>query len=293
MSYSLTFHKGGHHAFTKTETGSSKSGGIRSKITSFSSSSRLRAIKRINSVDTQSISARPVFLTLTYPANFPRSHVTIKRHLDLFIKKLLRIHPDVCAFWRLEYQPGRLAPHFHMILIFPKNTRPIKNIKWFRRWLARAWYMSNKCDDIKNLRAGTQADFIRSWKGVLYYTSKYIAKACTENASDVMDDTPGRFWGIVNRFQWPIYPEEISINRRVFIKMNRVFRKYVKAHSRYKRTFRNNGTGTFCFISDKTAVSLLHYCSAGGISKFYIPHSISDLKLLYANTSKSYLFKNF
>lgn len=286
MAYTYTYHKGGNNVSTKTTTTDQKGGGLRSKITTFSFNSRLRALKKVNSIDQKSIHSRPIFITLTYPSLFPDRHENIKRHLDVFFKRLLRLRPGACAFWRLEYQPKRGAPHFHIILFFPKNARPIVNIAAFRRWCSRAWYQSNQSDDIKNLRAGTEASFIKSWKGVLYYTSKYIAKCNAEHDGDKMADTPGRFWGVVNRFQFPIYPVEIGIDRQLFVRLNRVIRKYVASKTRGHNAFRNNGTGVFCFLDDHTAVSLLHYCAAGGISKHYNPRSVSDLKNLlprYAN----------
>jgi hypothetical protein len=110
----------------------------RGKCKGFSFSSRRRLLDRLNSV---SVAAElPCFLTLTVPdevftddcAEFSKR---AKVWLDTFLKRLRRVEPKSCGFWRIEWQArksgeheGKLVPHFHMLLWgLPKRllgTRP-------------------------------------------------------------------------------------------------------------------------------------------------------------------------
>ena len=98
----------------------------RGKCKGFSFGSRRRLLDRLNSV---SVAAElPCFLTLTVPdevfcddcGEFAKR---AKRWLDTFLKRLRRVEPKSCGFWRIEWQArksgaheGKLVPHFHMLL---------------------------------------------------------------------------------------------------------------------------------------------------------------------------------
>jgi hypothetical protein len=101
-------------------------GGIRGKCKGFSFGSRRRMLDRLNSV---SVAAKlPYFATMTLPddvfddncASFAKS---AKCWLDTFSKRLLRVCPEACGFWRIEWQTrksgiyeGKLVPHFHLLV---------------------------------------------------------------------------------------------------------------------------------------------------------------------------------
>jgi hypothetical protein len=77
----------------------------------------------------------PVFLTLTFPDAVFNDSVTdfakdAKAWLDVWLKRLRRVAPDACGFWRLEWQSrksgkyeGKLVPHFHL-MIWGLPSRP-------------------------------------------------------------------------------------------------------------------------------------------------------------------------
>jgi hypothetical protein len=105
----------------------------------FSFGSRRRLLDRLNSV---SVAAElPAFLTLTVPdevfcddcGEFAKR---AKVWLDTFLKRLRRVEPRACGFWRIEWQSrksgqyeGKLVPHFHILLWgLPKRllgSRPV------------------------------------------------------------------------------------------------------------------------------------------------------------------------
>lgn len=64
-----------------------------------------------------------MFVTLTYPDNFPGDPNAWKLHLKAWLKRLKREHPKAAGFWKLELKArqsgesaGQIAPHFHLLL---------------------------------------------------------------------------------------------------------------------------------------------------------------------------------
>ena len=85
----------------------------RLEISEFSEKSRQRLRLSLAKVD-QSKCGRPIFGTLTYPADFPLDQQTFKRHLKIFSQRFLRAFPSAGFHWKLEFQ-ARGAAHFHPI----------------------------------------------------------------------------------------------------------------------------------------------------------------------------------
>lgn len=82
---------------------------------------------------------------------------------------------------------GEIAPHFHLLVW----NVDYKNL---REWIPQNWYEVVGSGDEKHLAAGTRVERVRSSRGVLFYTAKYICKS----DSYVMAGW-GRYWGVVNR----------------------------------------------------------------------------------------------
>jgi len=100
--------------------GDNNGGGKRGIITRFSGASRRRLMRALAKTKRTLL---PVFVTLTYPDNFPGDPNVWKLHLKAWLKRLKREHPKAAGFWKLELKPrqsgenaGRVAPHFHLLL---------------------------------------------------------------------------------------------------------------------------------------------------------------------------------
>jgi len=101
-------------------------GGVRGKCKGFSFGSRRRMLDRLNSVSVAA--SLPYFVTATLPDdmfddNVARFATSAKSWLDTFTKRLLRVSPSACGFWRIEWQArksglhvGKLFPHFHLLV---------------------------------------------------------------------------------------------------------------------------------------------------------------------------------
>ena len=207
----------------------------RGQIKGFSRKSRQRLMRKIHSINADEV-GKPVFLTLTYPKDYPTDTKTFKRHLDVFNKSLVRAYPDIWGLWRMEFQE-RGAVHFHYLLwdgihvntvkgyskkrkkITMVNDRHDKHNQDVFSWISQTWYDIVDSGDINHLAAGTSIEMVDSWNGVVHYTSKYITKADSENHNC------GRYWGEIQRRKWKIQLQGETLTEDQFIRIRRVIRK--------------------------------------------------------------------
>jgi hypothetical protein len=165
--------------------------GKRGNVVVFSRASRLRLMKQLGMID--ETGAKPYFLTLTYPDSYTHELREVKRHLDNFWKRVARKFPKFGVIWKLEFQK-RGAAHFHC-LIWGLPAVPYHELA---RWFAENWYQVVGSGDplhlawhLGELGNTPCLQFVRSWRGVWAYASKYLAK--TDLAKS---ENPGRFWGV-------------------------------------------------------------------------------------------------
>jgi hypothetical protein len=131
-------------------------------------------------------------MTLTYPSEFPMNGKEVKRHLDVFLKRLRRHCPGVLYLWFLEFQL-RGAPHFHVLLNIglPENPRD-RQLEY--KWLSRTWYKIVGSQDEYHRLAGTRLEGLRSADGGRHYAVKYAGKTYQKIIPEGFRDV-GRFWG--------------------------------------------------------------------------------------------------
>lgn len=172
-------------------------GGKRGKIKGFSFASRRRLMQTIARIRLDA--ELPMFVTLTYPDRFP-SPIESKKHLDIFIKRLLRAFPNIGAIWKLEPQE-RGAPHYHMLVW----GVPLHDLVSF---VVPAWYEIAGDGDVNHLYFHLGAlgnkpcvQEVYSRNGVLRYASKYLGKTFEVAGWDEI--YPGRFWAVVQKENIP------------------------------------------------------------------------------------------
>lgn len=195
-----------------------RGGGKRGVITGFSYQSRMRLMERMASLDRTAKAEDWLFITLTYPKEWPEDAATWKHHLHCFVQYLARSHPRVAAIWKMEFQK-RGAPHFHLLCYGAKRVD--------RDWLSHSWYSIVGSGDAAHLAAGTRVERPRTWHGVAWYASKYIGKV----SQDQQGILTGRIWGIHNRAALPYHVEEVPLEWQQFYLMRRVMRRW---HNRAK-----------------------------------------------------------
>jgi len=182
----------------KSDAAPRKGGGIRGLVYGFSRASRLRMIKKMNRLRPDNVK----FITLTYPARYPRPDEA-KKHLRALFERFRRAYPKSSAIWRLEYQE-RGAPHFHLIC-FNMPFLPFHELR-------------NMWSEIIYKYVDLQLPFVRieklkSNRGALYYVSKYVAKMSDDGAvAGALLNLDaylhaGRVWGVFNSQFLPFAPK--------------------------------------------------------------------------------------
>lgn len=191
----------------------------RGKVRGFSKGSRRRLQRKLAEIDTKHL---PVFVTLTYPANWPGNPRVWKLHLKLFLKRLAYNFPGVAGLWKLEPQK-RGAPHYHLFIWGVSYER-------LRAYCDLAWFEVVGSNDPKHLAAGVRVERLRSWKGARSYASKYLGK--------VIEDVPGweevgRYWGVFQKKDIPFSRVEFhEIDQRTAFMLVRYMRRYGKMKAR-------------------------------------------------------------
>jgi len=166
----------------------------RGKVAGFSDASRRRMIELM--LKLEHVKSR-VFVTLTYGAAFPDA-VRAKENLKAFFERIRRKWPTVpvSGVWRLEHQV-RGAPHFHIMFF----NLPF----WNKADVQKVWG-----EIIGQEKPFTRIEFIRSWRGVMSYTAKYMTKSTTSGGENGGLDyvsyphETGRIWGVFNRDDLPL-----------------------------------------------------------------------------------------
>lgn len=174
--------------------------------------------------------ALPLFMTLTYPSEFPDCPETWKAHLEAFRTWMVRHHPGASAVWKLEPQK-RMAPHFHL-LVWGVDFIPADV-------LAAVWYRIVGSGDPRHLLAGTEVRRVYSPNGV----KAYAAKAYMGKEFDGFKGV-GRFWGVMNKRCLPMgRKESVSVDVYIALIVARTGRRWMA-----KRGYRVN-TGSMEILS--------------------------------------------
>jgi hypothetical protein len=171
--------------------GVQRGGGKRDVVGGFSLNSRRRLLQLIGSIRRDCV--LPVFVTLTYPSEFPYPN-DAKRHLKLFLQALRYRFAGVALVWKIEPQE-RGAPHFHMLIWGV-------SLDVLRAFVPGCWFRIAGNGDRNHLRfhegkLGNEhcCGQVKSFRGVWFYAAKYIGKTFEIGGWK----WPGRFWGVCNR----------------------------------------------------------------------------------------------
>lgn len=198
--------------------------GLRNKVTVFSRASRRRMLRTMAKL---SKAALPIFATLTYPQSYSSNPTDWKEDLRVWGARLKRACPTAAFIWRLEFQK-RGAPHFH-VLIYGLT----KNISDFQKWLSTSWYEVVKSCDERHLQAGTNAQHMRSYRGLMVYAGKELAKTSQALLGSTYAEGVGRWWGAFNRACLPwAESESQQISEKQYHGLIRLMRRYAHLRSR-------------------------------------------------------------
>jgi hypothetical protein len=198
-------------------------GGIREKVSGFSRASRRNLLRRLASINRTAFKGfrgRMIFVTLTYPGEYPQDPALCKGHLKAFRKRLQRMCGAFAAFWRLGIQK-RGAWHFHLLLFVGPSFGPIDEL---RRFISSSWYEVTGKISEGHLRAGTRVEAVKRWKQATSYVERYMAKP--EEFPEGLQT--GRIWGIWNPMFLPVRWETAQVSLRDTYRIRRIYRKLAK-----------------------------------------------------------------
>jgi hypothetical protein len=150
-------------------------GGIRDRVRGFSRASRRNLLRRLASINRRAFrtfKGRMIFVTLTYPHEYPDDPELCKRHLKALRKRLQREYNSFAAFWRLGIQQ-RGAWHFHLILFVGPSFGTAGEL---RRFISSSWYEITGKISEGHLRTGTRVEAVKKWKQATSYVERYMAK---------------------------------------------------------------------------------------------------------------------
>jgi hypothetical protein len=224
----LTLHSKGSLATIRTEGGGGTFGEreipVRGQIKEWSRKSRMALKCALAELDRDAL-AKSIFITLTYPGEFPApdDHGVYKQHLRVFLQSLIREYgKGVAGVWKLEFQQ-RDAAHYHLLI-----TGFAGDLLALREWVARRWYEVVGSNDPKHLRAGTGVEPAQSIQGALTYLAKYMSKEDQTRPGNFT----GRYWGKFNREALPVSPVEVIDleGSKECAAVNRWMRKIIKGH---------------------------------------------------------------
>jgi hypothetical protein len=200
-----------------------RGGGIRDRVRGFSRESRKNLLRRLASINRDAFEAfkgRMIFVTLTYPGEYPQDPVVCKRHLKALRKRLQREYGTFAAFWRMGIQQ-RGAWHFHLLLFVGSSLGSVGEL---RRFISSSWYEVTGKVSEGHLRAGTRVEAVKRWKGATSYAERYMAKP--EEFPEGLKT--GRIWGVWNEELLPVRWETAEISLRDAFKIRRIYRKLAR-----------------------------------------------------------------
>jgi hypothetical protein len=217
-------------------------------VKGFSRTSRRNLLRRFASINRSAFRAfkgRMVFVTLTYPKQYPRDPEHCKRHLKALRKRLQREFGDFAGFWRMGIQK-RGAWHFHVLLFVGPS---IGSVGKLRRFIASCWYEVTGKVSEGHLRAGTRVEAVKKWKQATSYVERYMAKS--EEFPEGLQT--GRIWGIWNEDYLPVRWETAQVSLKDAFKIRRI----------YRRLARRKGSGSLrgitVFVRHENVVKLLRF----------------------------------
>src|SRR5215216_5576537 len=176
-----------------------RGGGNRDRVRGFSRTSRKNLLRRLASINRRAFKAfkgRIIFVTLTYPGEYPQNPARCKGHLKALHKRLQRMYGPFAAFWRMGIQQ-RGAWHFHLLLFVGPSFGTVGEL---RRFISTAWYEVTGKVSEGHLRTGTRVEAAKRWNQATSYAERYLAKP-EEFPEGVR---AGRIWGVWNGGLLPV-----------------------------------------------------------------------------------------
>jgi hypothetical protein len=200
-----------------------RGGGIRDRVSGFTRASRRNLLRRLASINRSAFRAfkgRIIFVTLTYPHEYPEDPEVCKNHLKALRRRLQRKFGDFAGFWRLGIQ-RRGAWHFHLLLFVGPSFGTVGELP---RFISSSWYEVTGKVSEGHLRAGTRVEAVKKWKQATSYVERYMAKP--EEFPEGLQT--GRIWGVWSEELLPVQWETTKVGLKDAFRIRRIYRKLAR-----------------------------------------------------------------
>jgi hypothetical protein len=180
----------------------------------------LLRLASINRRAFRTFKGRMIFVTLTYPHEYPDDPELCKRNLKALRKRLQREYGSFAAFWRMGIQK-RGAWHFHLLLFVGPSVGSVNEL---RRFISSSWYEVTGKVSEGHLRAGTRVEAVKRWREATSYVERYMAKP------EVFPEgsETSRIWGVWNENLLPVRWEKVEVSLRDAFRIRRIYRKLAR-----------------------------------------------------------------
>jgi len=177
-----------------------------------------------------------MFVTLTYPKNYPKDWKVWKNDLKIYKDHLQRQYPACQGFWKLELQ-RRGAPHYHLVLSLGETV----DLRDFRDWNDQLWAnIAHYLDSHAGVYACTVRQ-LRSEREALNYASKYQTKESYApvnkdgeiQTAQQLGDTVGRLWGRIGKPNTDA-SEKILVRREWALQAKHIFADILRVYNQHK-----------------------------------------------------------
>ena len=213
----------------------------------WSMQSRMRLLRLLNKIDYPMLGPS-VFVTLTYPDRVQvEGYGERSQHRAVFLRYVEKyLSRNVACIWRIEWEErksgaytGKLAPHFHLMLL---------NVPFLPHERVREWWR-------QAIQAGdgplvSEVKRIKNVNGVARYLSKYVSKYRSLDIS-TYHNSPikfGRHWGVCRPELVPLCPV------RVARQLTKEEVAQIQAFARRRwPMYDENGSGGFTLLGEKFA----------------------------------------
>lgn len=238
--------------------------GKKGTITEFSKKSRRDFIKFLCKIkDKLNLWQDVTFADDVMQIKSERKEVSNKA-LNRFRRRVLDKYPSIKIVYKREWVPrksgnltGEHIPHFHMFISVPAVSEDY-DISNLPIELARIWVDCTGTKEIeKSLSVALHPKsyrLINNQKHAIKYATKYITKP----GGNWTDESIGRSWGKIGKFDIA-EPEEREMTPAEMVHVKRLLRKTAPKKHPIQKALREKETPTFLIIKDKTVNRIIEH----------------------------------
>ena len=200
-----------------------RGGGIRNRVRGFSRTSRRNLLRHLASINRSAFSAfrgRIIFVTLTYPKQYPEGPRTLQETPQSARKRLQRSMGPSPLSGGLVYSRRRMALSSALVrrTVFrtDRQAAPLHLL-----FLVRSYGEGFRKE---HLRAGTRVEAVKKWKQATSYVELHGQARGVPKALET-----GRIWGVWNEDLLPVRWETVEVSLSDAFRIRRIYRKLAKS----------------------------------------------------------------